>query len=244
MTQRDHLLHCVAVAPDPPALVPGVDAPPEGGSGGSATTQSHTGDDAEAGPPPPPPPSGKGRSGRRFATGDRSAKRAPRKARRVKRTIRRVELWSVLKVSLLFYVCMYVVALASLALLWGFAHSAGLVDNFEGFMSDVGFENWRFYGEEIFRRCAIIGAILVLTGALLTTLATALLNVISELTGGIRVVVIEEVPLPAPAPAAAPAPLGDPAPDPVAAPARPRRRRLRRRPPVLAPTVPGEGHAG
>ncbi len=124
---------------------------------------------------------------------------------------------------------MYVVALASLALLWGFAHSAGLVDNFEGFMSDVGFENWRFYGEEIFRRCAIIGAILVLTGALLTTLATALLNVISELTGGIRVVVIEEVPLPAPAPAAAPAP--------SAIPPRPRRRPCPASPPA-APAAP------
>jgi hypothetical protein len=109
----------------------------------------------------------------------------------------------VLKVSLVFYLCMYAVALGSLALLWGFAYSAGLVDNFESFMNEVGFENWQFYGEEMFRRCAIIGAILVLTGALLTTLATALLNVISELTGGIKVVVIEADPAPAPATATA-----------------------------------------
>jgi len=132
----------------------------------------------------------------------------------------------VLKVSLVFYVCMYAVALGSLALLWGFAYSAGLVDNFEGFMSDVGFENWRFYGEEMFRRCAIIGGILVLTGALLTTLATALLNVISELTGGIKVVVIEADPPAAPAPVApAAAHLGGGTADPPPV----RRRGLRRR---------------
>jgi hypothetical protein len=113
--------------------------------------------------------------------------------RRVKRIVRRVELWSVLKVSLLFYACVYVVTLLSGVFLWGFAYSAGLIDNFESFMADVGFDDFQFYGDEIFRRAAIIGAVLVLAGAVLTVLATALINVISELTGGIRFVVIEVV---------------------------------------------------
>ena len=121
-------------------------------------------------------------------------KRAQRRGRRVKRIIRRIELWSVLKLALVFYACIYAVTMASLALLWGFANSAGLVDNFEGFMEEVGFENWQFYGEDMFRRTAAIGGILVLAGTLLTVLAAALVNVISELTGGIRVVVIEEDP--------------------------------------------------
>jgi len=110
----------------------------------------------------------------------------------------------VLKVALAFYTCMYVVVLAALALLWGLANSAGLVDNFEGFMDDVGFENWQFYGEDMFRRAAAIGAIAVVTTAILTVLATALVNVISELTGGIRFVVIEEEPDPAGRPVARP----------------------------------------
>jgi hypothetical protein len=38
----------------------------------------------------------------------------------------------------------------------------------------------------------VIGAVLVVAATLMTVLATALLNVISELTGGIRLVVIEE----------------------------------------------------
>ena len=97
-----------------------------------------------------------------------------------------------LKLALVFYACLYLVTMASAALLWGFANSAGLVDNFEGFMNDVGFENWQFYGEDMFRKVATIGAILVLTATILTVLAMALINVISELTGGIRVVVIEE----------------------------------------------------
>ncbi len=124
----------------------------------------------------------------------RAARRAPRRGRRVKRIVRRIELWSVLKVALLFYTCMYGVALAAVAALWGIANSAGLVDNFEGFMDDVGFENWQFYGQDMFRRAAVIGAIAVLTTTILTVVAVALVNVISELTGGIRFVVLEEEP--------------------------------------------------
>jgi hypothetical protein len=119
--------------------------------------------------------------------------RPPLHGRRVRRIVRRIELWSVLKVSLLFYACVYVVTLLSGVLLWGFAYSAGLIDNFESFMADVGFDDFQFYGDEIFRRAAIIGAVLVLAGGVLTVLATALINVISELTGGIRFVVIEVV---------------------------------------------------
>jgi hypothetical protein len=148
---------------------------------------------------PPPTP----RDGLTYTNEDFAAppSRAPRKGRRVKRIVRRVELWSVLKLALSFFMCMYVVGLASLAVLWAFANSAGLVDNFESFANDVGWENWQFNGEQMFQQAALIGAVLVVTATLMTVLATALLNVISELTGGIRIVVIEEDVTPAePAP--------------------------------------------
>ena len=120
------------------------------------------------------------------------ATRKVRRARRVKRVIRRIELWSVLKLALVLYTCMYVVVMGALVIVWGFAYSAGLVDNFESFANDVGFENWQFYGDHMFRQAAVIGGVLVVTFTVLTVLATALVNVVSELTGGIRVVVIEE----------------------------------------------------
>jgi hypothetical protein len=126
------------------------------------------------------------------APGTRRMARVPRRGRRVKRIVRRVELWSVLKLALIFFVCMYVVGLATMAVLWGFANSAGLVDNFESFANEVGWENWQFDGEQMFTQVAVIGAVLVVAATLMTVLATALLNVISELTGGIRLVVIEE----------------------------------------------------
>lgn len=134
------------------------------------------------------------------ATASTAAARTPearpvptgRRGRRVKRVVRRVELWSVLKLSLVLYTCLYLAVLATLALVWGLAYSSGQIDNLQDFLADVGLENYRFYGDQMFRACAAIGAVGVLAGTVVTVLTAALVNIISETTGGIRLVVIEE----------------------------------------------------
>lgn len=110
--------------------------------------------------------------------------------------VRRIELWSVLKLAVVLYTCLYVAVLATLAAIWGLAYSSGQIENLQEFLGDVGLENYRFYGDQMFRACAAIGAVGVLAGTLLTVLTAALVNVISEVTGGIRLVVIEEEPPP------------------------------------------------
>lgn len=133
--------------------------------------------DIEAGRPTP--------SGRRG--------RPRRRGRRVKRVVRRIELWSVLKISLVFNTVMLGVALAVVALLWGLANTTGLIDDLEGFLRDSGFEDFRFQGDRMFQQVAFVGAVMALTLTVFTVLATALLNLISEITGGIRFIVIEEI---------------------------------------------------
>jgi hypothetical protein len=115
-----------------------------------------------------------------------------RRGRRVKRVIRRIDLWSVLKLSLVVYVCLYFSILATLAGVWGILYSSGNIDKLQSFLEDVGLENFTFYGNQMFRACAAIGAVGVLAATVVTVLATALVNLISEMTGGIRVIVIEE----------------------------------------------------
>jgi hypothetical protein len=112
----------------------------------------------------------------------------------VQRIVRRIDLWSVLKLSLVLYTCIYASVLMATAGLWAFLNSAGLVSKFESFMKDVGFNNWEFHGAQMFKGVAAGGAVLVLAFALLTLVAVGLVNVVSELTGGIRVTVIEEAP--------------------------------------------------
>lgn len=121
-----------------------------------------------------------------------------RHGRRVKRVVRRVELWSVLKLCLVLYTCLYLAVLATLAVVWGLAYSSGQIENLQEFLGQVGLDNYRFYGDQMFRAAAAIGAIGVLAGTILTVLTAALVNLISEMTGGIRVVVIEEDVTPGP----------------------------------------------
>ena len=118
--------------------------------------------------------------------------RRTRRGRRVRRIVRRIDLWSVLKLSLVVYLCLYLSVLATLAALWALLHSTGSVDKLQSFLEDVGLDNFTFYGDQMFRACAAIGAIGVIAGTVVTVLATALVNLISEMTGGIRLVVIEE----------------------------------------------------
>lgn len=118
--------------------------------------------------------------------------RRVRRGRRVKRVVRRIDLWSVLKLSLVVYTCLYLATLATLAALWGLLYQSGNVDKLQSFLEDVGLENFTFYGNQMFRACAAIGAVGVMAGTVITVLATSLINIISETTGGIRLVVIEE----------------------------------------------------
>jgi hypothetical protein len=120
--------------------------------------------------------------------------RRVRRGRRVRRVVRRIELWSVLKLSLVLYTCLWVAVLATLTVVWGLAYSSGQIENLQEFLADVGLENYRFYGDQMFRACAAIGAVGVLAGTVITVLTAGLINVISEITGGIRLVVIEEEP--------------------------------------------------
>jgi hypothetical protein len=115
------------------------------------------------------------------------------RARKVRRVIRHVDPWSVLKLSLLFYLCLFLVVMVAGVLLWSLASSAGTIGDVEGFIKDLGaFDTFTFEGPQIFRACALGGLILVLVGTGLNVLIAVLFNLISDLVGGIRVTVIEE----------------------------------------------------
>jgi hypothetical protein len=115
------------------------------------------------------------------------------RARKVRRIVRHVDPWSVLKLSLLFYVCLYVVFLVAGLLLWNLADRAGLIDNVESFIEDMGaFESYEFEPKVIFQATALGGAVLTVVATGLTALGAVLFNLISDLVGGVRFTVIEE----------------------------------------------------
>lgn len=124
----------------------------------------------------------------------RQRKRASRlRARKVKRIVRRVDAWSVLKIAFIFYLCLYVVGMVATVLLWKVAADAGVIDNIESFIKDLGaFQTFEFDPDKLLQGAAIGGAVLAVLATGLTALGAVLFNLISDLVGGIRMTMIEE----------------------------------------------------
>jgi hypothetical protein len=56
----------------------------------------------------------------------------------VRRTVRHIEPWSVLKLALLFHTALFLIVCVASALLWSGARASGTVDNLESFITSVG----------------------------------------------------------------------------------------------------------
>lgn len=118
----------------------------------------------------------------------------PERAARTSRVVlRRVDPWSVLKLSLVFYLCVCAVLLVAATLLWIGASVTGIVGNVESFFRDAGFDGFRFSPPQLLRAVVLIGLILVVTGTLANLLLAKLFNVLSDTVGGIRVTLAEDV---------------------------------------------------
>ncbi len=80
-----------------------------------------------------------------------------------------------------------------LVTLWNLAVSSGLVANVENFVVDLfALESFKINGDQIIRIAALGGLVLVVAGSAFTVLAAVLFNLISDVTGGVRLTVVEE----------------------------------------------------
>lgn len=130
----------------------------------------------------------------RPSAGGAKARPATRfEARKVRRLVRHVEPWSVLKISLLFYFCIWIILLVAGTILWRVADSSGMIDNIEKFIKEIfALKSFSFEAERIFRIYAVGGLVAVVAATGFTVLLAVLFNLISDLTGGVRVTVVEE----------------------------------------------------
>jgi hypothetical protein len=118
--------------------------------------------------------------------------RRPR-IRKVSRVVRRVDPWTVFKISLVFWVLAYVILLVAGVLLWNLASTTGTIGNIEGFVKDLfGLQTFQFDGPKIFRASWLLGAVFALAGTGLNVVAVVLFNLIADLVGGVRITVLEE----------------------------------------------------
>ncbi len=113
--------------------------------------------------------------------------------RRVRRLLRHIEPWSVLKVSLVFYFCVWGLVVISSRMLWNAAEDAGTIAKVEHFIEELfTLETFEFEASQIMRVFTLGGLVLVVGGTGLTVLLVVLFNLISDLMGGVRFTMVEE----------------------------------------------------
>lgn len=113
--------------------------------------------------------------------------------RRYRQTVRRIDLWSVLKLSICFYLTALLVALGAGVVLWWIGAQLGVIEGVEDFMGELlSSDDFKFLSFRILRGATLIGLVLVCLLVVLTVLAAAFYNVFSEIIGGVEITVAEE----------------------------------------------------
>ncbi len=98
-----------------------------------------------------------------------------------------------LKVCLVFYLCVWGLLVIATRMLWSAAEEAGTIAKVETFIEELfALETFTFDSEQIFRIFVLGGLVLVVGGIGVTVVLVILFNLISDLTGGIRFTMVEE----------------------------------------------------
>lgn len=122
-----------------------------------------------------------------------TTRRQRTEARKVRRLIRHIDPWSVLKASLLFFLSLWFIFMIAAAIVWTVGRGSGTIDKVETFVqSNLGQPDFRFDGNFLFRQVGLIGLVMTLAWTLAATIASVVFNLISDIIGGVWVTVIEE----------------------------------------------------
>ena len=114
-------------------------------------------------------------------------------ARKVGRIVRHVDPFSVLRVAAVFYLCVLLMLTIASMFLWALATRAGLIGGAEDFIRQtLALESFKFEGNTLFKLEVLGGAALWLLASVATALGAVVFNFIADLTGGLRVTVVEE----------------------------------------------------
>jgi hypothetical protein len=150
----------------------------------------------------PSPPDGNGASKVPFRERFPSVVRErPRKAPKLKpsyernyrQTIRKVDLWSVLKIAICFYTMALIVILFAGVVLWWIASAFGVISNIENFVGDLfNSTDFKFLSWNVLRASALVGLVIDCLLVVWTVLGAAFYNLFAQIFGGVELTIVEE----------------------------------------------------
>lgn len=100
---------------------------------------------------------------------------------------------SVFKISLAFYFCVFLVFMVAGVVLWNVAAAFGVINSIDKLVRSLfALTSFRLHPITALVWGAAIGAVLCLLGSLLNVVAAIFYNLISDVVGGVQVVVLDE----------------------------------------------------
>jgi hypothetical protein len=148
-------------------------------------------DQRRATPAPAPPPSAE----QPHARSQRSSLATRRRVvgRRVQRTIRHVDVWSVFKLSIFYYACFTVLWLVLVAIMYGFLAQAGLFDAIQKFgKAMVLWNNVNISLIYVEKWALLLAIAFLIVGSLINALIAILYNFAADTVGGIEMTFVEK----------------------------------------------------
>jgi hypothetical protein len=128
-----------------------------------------------------------------------------RRVRRSRRVVRRIDTGSVFKFSVFFYLTLACILFVAGVALWLVATAVGVRENVERFIGDLIASNtFHFVGWEVLKVFAVGAVLLVILGTAFNLFLAVIYNLISEIVGGMALIVDDEHVVTTPAPATAP----------------------------------------
>ncbi|MFY9588916.1 MAG: DUF3566 domain-containing protein [Actinomycetota bacterium] len=111
--------------------------------------------------------------------------------RRARLVLRKIDPWSVLKFSLLFYFCLLLIMLLGSAIIFAILKSFGVIANIEKLVRELSDAAFHISGGSIFRWLFLFGLLGAVVASAVTVFLAFLYNLIADVVGGIEVTVAE-----------------------------------------------------
>lgn len=116
--------------------------------------------------------------------------------RRVRRIIRKIDAWTVFKVSAIVWLVAGLAMVLGLVMFWSVVNAAGIPQKITDFLVEITLieEGSNPFGDsDGFLRLAVFGSLVwAVLGIGVTTLAAVMYNLVADVVGGVEIVVLEE----------------------------------------------------